>query len=294
MDLRPTRLKDIVGQENIKECIEILIRSRRNSTFPHCLFLGSTGLGKTTFATTIANELNKKIYLANGGNISDSSDVLPYLARLKRGDIFFIDEIHRVNKRVQEQLFTVMEDFRYDLAKNAYSVKLEPFTMLGATTESGMLLRPFYDRFEHQFFLEDYNINEISLIIRKNCEKLKVSASDSAIDGMAKRSRFTPRIANSILSFCRDFACDSLSSGRISISRDIVESAMKLKKIDEQGIDNFDKKYIMVLKRASKPLGLNTLVGMTGFSKETIENQIEPYLLKLGIIDKTQKGRQLI
>jgi Holliday junction DNA helicase RuvB len=187
-----------------------------------------------------------------------------------------------------------MEDFRLDVAKAGASINFEPFTIIGATTEAGMLLRPFYDRFIHHFMLEDYSIDELSKIISKNCEKIQVSASASAIIDMAKRSRFTPRIANSILTFCRDYAYCTNASNRNHIGDQVVESAMNLKKIDEKGLDNNDRRYIMVLQRAKKPLGLNTIVGSTGLSRETIENQIEPYLLKLGMLDKTQKGRRLV
>jgi Holliday junction DNA helicase RuvB len=247
-------------------------------------------------ALATAEELGAKIYLANGGNIKNIKDVLPYLSRLSRADILFIDEIHRVHTRVQEALFTVMEDFRLDMSKGALSLSFEPFTVLGATTEAGMLLRPFYDRFLHHFTLEDYSIDELCEIIVANCKKINIAAKDSAVRAMAMRARYVPRIANSILQFCRDYAVvkNSRSSGVPYIHDSVVREAMDLKKIDEKGLDNSDRKYIMVLRRAGKPLGLNTLVATTGLSKETVENQVEPYLLKLGMIEKTSKGRQLI
>ena len=156
-----------------------------------------------------------------------------------------------------------------------------------------MLLRPFYDRFLHQYTLEDYSIDELCKIININCKKINITAEDSAIHAMAQRARYTPRIANSILQFCRDYAIvNSGYSNRICDR--VVREAMDLKKIDEKGLDSSDRRYIMVLRRAGKPLGLNTLVATTGLSPETVENQVEPYLLKLGIIEKTSKGRSLL
>ena len=295
-DLRPKTFDEIIGQDNVKSCLQIAIKSAkmRSDVLNHTLFLGPPGTGKTTLALATAHELKSKIYLANGGNIKNIKDVLPYLSRLRRGDVLFIDEIHRVHTRVQESLFTVMEDFRLDLAKSGASINFEPFTLIGATTEAGMLLRPFYDRFIHNLVLEDYNIDELCKIIKINCDKFKVYAEDVAVVDMAQRARYTPRVANSILSFCRDYACCNSDGTRTIISGHIVKSAMNLKKIDEKGLDSSDKRYIMVLRRAGKPLGLNTLVGTTGLSRETIENQVEPFLLKLGLIEKTTKGRKLV
>jgi len=292
-DLRPTTFTGIIGQSDVKECLKIAIYSarRRNDVLQHSLFLGPPGTGKTTLALVTAKEMDSKIYLANGGNIKNIKDVLPYLVRLQRGDILFIDEIHRVHTRVQEALFTVMEDFRLDVAKGATSINLEPFTLIGATTEAGMLLRPFYDRFTHQFMLEDYSVDELSKIIEINTSKLDIHAEPNAIVDIAQRSRYTPRIANHLLEWCRDY---SVSLKERIITPSIVEKAMNLKKIDQFGLDTSDRKYIMALRNANKPLGLNTLVAMTGLSRETVENQVEPYLLKLGTIEKTSKGRRLL
>lgn len=300
-ELRPKTFDGIIGQDDVKSCLRIAIGSarQRNDVLGHSLFLGPPGTGKTTLALATTHELGAKIYLANGGNIKNVKDVLPYLSRLQRGDVLFIDEVHRVHTRVQESLFTVMEDFRLDMSKGALSLNFEPFTLIGATTEAGMLLRPFYDRFLHHFTLEDYSVDEICKILVANCKKINTTAEDSAVHAMAMRARFTPRIANSILQFCRDYAIvksgpQHTLSPMPHIHDSVVREAMDLKKIDELGLDSSDRRYIMVLERAGKPMGLNTLVGITGLSRETIEHQIEPYLLKLGIIEKTNKGRQLI
>jgi len=293
MNLRPTTFDGIIGQNSTKECLKIAIDSarKRNDVLSHTIFLGPPGTGKTTLARATAAHLGAKIYLANGGSIKNVKDVLPYLSRLQRGDVLFIDEVHRVHTRVQEALFTVMEDFRLDVSKGALSISIKPFTLIGATTEAGMLLRPFYDRFIHQLTLDDYSVDELCKILMVNCAKLNIAATDNAIKAMAKRSRFTPRIANSILQFCRDYTLIRVGGNTIYDTQ--VMEAMNLKKIDEKGLDSNDRRYIMVLKRAGKSVGLNTLVGTTGLSRETIEHQIEPYLLKLGMIEKTSKGRKL-
>lgn len=291
-NLRPTNFKDIIGQEDIKSCLNISIESakKRNDVLSHTLLQSyGPGLGKTTMALAIANELGKKAYLTNGGSIRKVKDVLPYLTRLKRGDILFIDEIHRVKNNVQEALFTVMEDFRLDITKGAHSIEFSPFTLIGATTDPGLLLRPFYDRFIHKFTLEYYTIDELSSIIRANAQKLQINIDDLAIKEIANRSRFTPRVANSHLIWCRDYA----DVNRIRLDIPTVEKAFSLKKIDRRGLDNADNQYIMALKASKKPLGLNTIASITGLSKETIEHQIEPYLLKLGIIEKLNLGRKL-
>jgi Holliday junction DNA helicase RuvB len=289
--MRPEKLKDIIGQNYIKQSLEILLKSRINKDFPHCIFIGPPGLGKTTFATVIARERNSKVFFANGGNIKKQKDVLPYLVKLKKNDTLFIDEIHRVSKCVQEQLFTAMEDFRFDVSKNAYSFKLDSFTLFGATTEPGLLLRPFYDRFEHSFYLDYYTVNEIVTIVKNNSQKIDVNITDRAALMIAKRSRFTPRISNSLLKWCKDVASHKNSR---QIDDTLVDAAMTIKEIDENGLDNSDKKYIMVLKQLRKPVGLNTLMSMTGLSKETIELQIEPFLFKMGMVEKTPKGRVLV
>ena len=292
-NLRPTKFDQIVGNENLKQCLQIAIKSAkmRNDVLGHCLFKGFSGCGKTTFALATVSELGSKAYLTNGGCIRNVKDVLPYLVRLARGDVLFIDEVHRIPHKVMECLYTVMEDFRLDIAKGATSISFQPFTLIGATTEAGVLLQPFNDRFIHQFTLEDYSIDELSKIIKINASKMQINVNTDAIVNIAKRSRFTPRIANSLLRFCRDCV---IVGGGDSLDCGVVERAMKLKKIDKNGLDTSDRQYIMVLRRAGKPVGLNTLVATTGLSRETIENQVEPYLLKLNVIQKESKGRSLV
>lgn len=291
MQLRPTNLDDIIGQRSIKACLKILIQAHVGNPLPHMIWTGPPGTGKTTFATALANECNRNIMMANGGNIRKTKDILPYLVRIKFGDILFIDEVHRVDVRVQESLFTVMEDFRFDVARGAKSLDIEPFTLIGATTESGLLIQPFYDRFKHHFQLEEYTNKELEVIITCSAKKLGFSTTEEAARGLAQASRLTPRIANSLLEWCCDYA---KSINVRLIDRKLSIQALNLKKIDNLGLDSDDRRYIMVLERAGKPLGLNTLVAATGLSRNTIEHRIEPHLIRCGMIWKTNKGRSLI
>ena len=291
MNLRPTSLTDIVGQKNIKECLNIILKAYARKTMPHMLWTGPPGTGKTTFATVIANEHKSKLYMTNGGNIGKVSDILPYLMRLKETDILFVDEVHRMDVRVQESLFTVMEDFRFDVTKTATSLKLAPFTMIGATTEAGLLLKPLYDRFKNCFQLDEYSNEEITELIKINAKKLHVAISERAAGGLAKRARWTPRIANSLLEWCCAYVKAMSLPG---INFDVVNKAMKARMIDENGLDRDDRLYLSILKRAGKPMGVNTLVSATGLSRNTVEDRIEPYLIKCGMIEKSTKGRCLL
>ena len=289
-NLRPLKLNNIIGQTQVKKCIKVLLATYKRDPMPHMLWTGPPGTGKTTFATAVAHECGCKLWQANGGTIQSTKDIMPYLVRIQRGDIFFIDEIHRMNIRVQESMFTVMEDYRYDIARGAKSMDVEPFTLIGATTDVGMLLQPFFDRFKHCFQLSSYDLNEMKELIYMNADKLRIGITDDAVAGLAKRSRWTPRVANSLLEWCRDYA---LSDNKTIIDKDILEKAMILKGIDRYGFNRDDWKYINVLKRAKRPMGLNTLASATNIAKITIENRIEPHLIRCGLIEKTQKGRML-
>lgn len=293
MSFRPTTFDEIIGQESIKKCLKIAIKSAkvRNDVFGHSLWTGNSGKGKTTLALVTAHELGSDILIANGGSINKLKDILPYLTRMKRGSVLFIDEIHRINTNVQESLYTVLEDFRLDICKGAKSIEFEKFTVIGATTEVGLLLEPLRNRFIHHFQLQEYSIRELSSIIIQTAKKMPVEIDDDAVINIARRSRFTPRIANSLLMWCRDYV---KSFDRNKIGNNDVQEAMKLKKIDKNGLDIADRQYIMVLRKANKPLGLNTISCMTGIPKETIESKIEPFLFKLNLLEKTTKGRKLL
>ena len=290
-NLRPIKLDDIIGQAQVKECLKILLNAYTNAPLPHMIWTGPPGTGKTTFATAVAHMRNCKLWQANGGTIRSSKDIMPYLVRIKRGDIFFIDEIHRMDVRVQESMFTVMEDFRYDVARGAKSMNLEEFTLIGATTDVGMLLQPFYDRFKHCFQLQPYSLDELQSLIHMNAEKLGITITNEGARDLAKRSRWTPRVANSLLEWCRDYG---KSQCRTLIDGLIITKAMQLKGIDMYGLDHNDRKYLSVLKKAKRPVGLNTLASATNLARITIENRIEPHLIRCGLVEKTTKGRRLV
>lgn len=293
-NLRPDTLDGIIGNKELKKCLNISINSARlrNDTFPHILLSGPPGLGKTTFAYAIANELNAGVIDGHGGNLTSLKNVSPYFGRLRKPrQIFFIDEIHRTSKLVQELLFTAMEDYYVDPGKGIPKLKLEPFTLIGATTETGTLLKPLLDRFVQKHTLYLYSIEDLSIIIKKSAEKLNIKLADKAVENLAVRSRGTPRVANNYLLWIRDYA---YSKNLSTVSDSELDKCMLMRNVGKDGTDRQDKLYINTLRSfGGGPIGLNTLVATLSLSKETIEHNIEPFLLRLGKIRKTSKGRVL-
>lgn len=296
--LRPTRLSDIIGQTPIKEQLSISISSTKKlgEVFPHTLFSGPAGLGKTTLANSLAAELGVNIYIANAANISSLKKILPYTSKLRRGDILFIDEIHRLPNKLQEFLFPVMEDFRIDMSndKVAYSMELEQFTLVGATTESGSLLEPLRDRFQKRLILEPYEPSELLQILNLNCPKLGVKMAEDAAQSLSERSRGVARILNNYLEWIRDY---SVAKNIAEVSLANLNDAMSIIGIDNKGLSPQDRLYIEVLKniqnKTGKPVGLKTLISSSGLNAQTVECEIEPFLLRNKIIIKTSKGRTL-
>jgi Holliday junction DNA helicase RuvB len=289
-NLRPTKLEDIIGQSKVKQQVSILIKSAktRNDILDHCLLSGPAGTGKSSFATIIANELDSKILTVNGGSISKVKDLLPILIRLKKGDVFFIDEIHNLNINLAENMYSVMEDFVFNIGKGAAKIDLPKFTIIGATTHQGLLSKPLYDRFKNKLDMELYNVNDLSSIIQNNTHKLNIQLSDNIIQKIAKISRGTPRIANNYLLWIRDY----IVAHKIkSTSLEQFKAAMELIGVDEDGMTKDDRRYIAYLKSKSKPVGLRTIASALGLAVETVENTIESWLLQQGMIEKTQKGR---
>ncbi len=289
-ELRPTNLKDIIGQEQIKKNLGILIKSAqlRNDSLPHLLFNGPPGLGKTTLSLAIAEEVGD-IQIANGANLRTIKCLLPYLARITEYSIFFIDEIHRCRPIVEETLYPVMEDFRCDVETNNQEVSFDvpKFTLIGATTESGGLSKPLYDRFSHKFELQLYSNRELVQLAKINASKLNVQIDDEARLALVRVCRGVPRLVNHLLQWTRDI---SLVKGYTYISKQIVESAIKDLSISEDGLTPIDRQYLALLDK-SIPTGLDTIVASSNLSKNTIENVIEPYLLTKNLIKKTGKGR---
>ena len=301
--LRPTVFDDIIGQKQIIDNLKISIASAkaRQDVLQHCLFYGNAGLGKTTLARALANELGVHIEIANGASIATNKDVLPYLMKMKKGSILFIDEIHRVNKKVQEYLLTVIEDFRLDIVIPAtkkdfgetVTIDIPKFCLVGATTEMGELVQPFLDRFKLKHFMTFYSTEELLSMLHGNASKMKVKVSEEGLNVIAKASRGTPRIANNFLEWIRDYQIANDIKG---LQKSEVTSAIQMQGVDENGLTPIDRDYLSALEKLSKesPVGVNTLCSALSLDKNTIEQKIEPWLIQQGYISKTPKGRILI
>ncbi|NVM37500.1 MAG: Holliday junction branch migration DNA helicase RuvB [Candidatus Lokiarchaeota archaeon] len=300
MTQRPKYFDDIIGQEKVKEALLIAIKSAkaRKDAMGHTLIDAPPGLGKTTFSIAIGNELGVKIKQVLGGNIKSFKDILPTITNMKENEVLFIDEIHRLSKKTTESLYTVLEDFRIDLPsenekgeKEILSIDLPKFTVIGATTEVGKLPQPFRDRFKLKFSLELYDIISIAKIIKYNCNNLPISMTDEAIIRLAKASRGTPRIANALLEWVRDY---SIAKCLSSVTADDLKASLEMRGIGMDGSTENDRRYVRLLKKVGKPVGISTLESALNIDRETIESVIEPFLLRLNIICKSSKGRMAL
>lgn len=296
--LRPTKLDDYVGQKKIVENIRIYIEAakKRKEALDHVLLYGPPGLGKTTLAHIIANELGSQIKIVSGPTIEHAADLAAILTNLNTNDVLFIDEIHRLNRSVEEILYPAMEDYALDFivgkgpsARNM-RLKIQPFTLVGATTRAGNLTSPLRDRFGVISRLELYNVEELSTIINRSAKILGVELDSKATIELAKRSRGTPRIANRLLKRVRDYA-EVKGNGKITL--ELTNSALKLMDIDDLGLDYVDRRILdaIINKFNGGPVGLDTLAAATGEESVTIEDVYEPYLLQLGFIARTPRGR---
>jgi Holliday junction DNA helicase RuvB len=299
LQLRPKELSDYVGQEKVKENLNVLIQAakHRKENLEHTLFYGPPGLGKTTLAYILANEMGVNIKITSGPSIERGGDLASILTNLAENDILFIDEIHRLNKNVEEILYPAMEEFSLDLVlgkgpgARSMRLSLPKFTIIGATTRMGLISAPLRDRFGMIQRLDFYEIEEIEKILKRSARLLELHFDDEAISELAKRSRFTPRIANRLLKRVRDFA-QVHGTGKLTI--DSAQSALNMMQIDEMGLDKNDLRVLETLidKFEGGPVGLKTLAMSTSEEEDTITDVYEPYLLRLGFIKRTPKGRE--
>ena len=297
--LRPQTLAEVIGQRVVAERLTIALEAsrKRGEPLPHILFDGPPGLGKTTFATVLHNELGVELNMTSGPALAKNADVMPYLTNAAEGSILFIDEIHRLPACVEEFIYPVMEDFRVDIVlgegMNARTINLplKKFTIIGATTRSGMLTGPLRDRFQMHEHLEFYDVEDLAKIVSINAAKLRTTVTEEAAWELAERSRGTPRLANSRLRWVRDFAT-ARADGHITLS--IAREALAMQEVDREGLDKQDRRYLETLIGVFNggPTGIDAMAATMCISSDTLDDEVEPYLLRRHFIVRTPRGRK--
>jgi Holliday junction DNA helicase RuvB len=296
--LRPKWMKEVIGQRAVKKRLSIVLNSckKLKESLPHILFDGPPGLGKTTFATVLPNEMGTSVQLTSGPALSKPADLLPFLTNAEEGSFLFIDEIHRMPRVVEEFIYPAMEDFRVDIVlgegmnARTLSMPLKRFTLVGATTRSGMLTGPMRDRFKIQEHLEFYSVEELAEIVRINSAKLQTPIDDDAALEIARRSRGTPRVANSRLTWTRHYAT-SEADGRITPK--VAQAALDMAEVDKEGLDKQDRRYLETLIGVFKggPTGCEALAATMSVAADTLSDEVEPYLLREQFIIRSPRGR---
>ena len=290
--LRPKNLSDFLGQEKVRQQVDVLVKAAqlRGEPLGHCLFSGPPGLGKTTLSYILAEAMKTRLVVTSGPAIERPADLAIELTKLKEGEILFIDEIHRMNKVVEEYLYSAMEDFVLDIPKSA-RIPLSRFTLVGATTRPGLLSSPFRSRFFFSARLDFYDVSTLSNIIQRSAQLLGFGMDTGSLHEIARRSRGTPRVANKLLRWVRDFVTIKTDG---KVSKDIVREALTMLHIDEHGLDEMDFRILdaIVHQFDGGPVGLQTLAAAVAEEPDTIEEVHEPFLIGCGFIKKTPKGRE--
>jgi Holliday junction DNA helicase RuvB len=290
-NIRPSTFDDIIGQKDVVQRLRIMSAGckKTGDVMPHVLIDGPPGLGKTTMAGAIANDIGVNLYTVNAASVRNIKSIMPYLMGIEKNSVLFIDEIHRLPKLVEEFLYPVMEDFQVDIVveNQPESIEIPTFTLIGATTSGGSLSQPFYDRFTIKEHLSFYTPDELAKLAGSNLSKMGLSISEENMVEIAKRSKGTPRILNARLQWYKNYT--SFYPQEIDI--DVIFNSQG---IDANGFDSNDLQYVKLLqKNRANPLGLKSISSMTGIAMETIENSIEPYMIRMGYVVRTQKGRIL-